>query len=156
MLYVQENPTNRPNFAINELAGNKLPNLYKLVELFGKNRVSALNLPSSTSKTLIEHRDVVLIGKNRKTYLLSLHKDSAKRSLMITDYRARDGINRTMFFDENIFEDSLKFTKARISTKAQSPSLSEQEQVAFLNELEEPLIDIQSTQRLPIATGRPK
>jgi len=36
MLCVQENPTNKPNFAINELAESKLPNLYKLIELLEK------------------------------------------------------------------------------------------------------------------------
>ena len=145
---MQENPTNKPNFAINELAGSKLPNLYKLVEQFGKNRVSALNLPASPSKTLIEHRDLVLIGINRKMYILSLCKDTQKQSLMIADFRTKQGITRTMFFDKTTFQESIKTIRAEASSKAQRSRLSEEEQIAFINELNEPMIDIKSTKEL--------
>jgi len=151
MLYVQENPTNKPNFAINELAGSRLPTLYRLIEQFGKNRITALSLPKSASKTLIEHRDLLIAnhpGRNRKMYILSLHIDGAKKSL-IADFRAKEEITRTMFFDGNTFQESIKVTRASTSDKSERSILSELEQVAYLNELKEPIIDLRATQELP-------
>ena len=155
MLYVQENPKNKPNFAINELTGRKFPNLYKLIGQFGKNRITSLNLPESASKTLIEHRDLVLIGTNRKKYMLSLYKSAERQSLMIADFRT-DGVNRTMFFDDANFQDSIKIERTGASNKAQRSRLSEVEQIAFLNELNEPMIDIKSTRELSKIASTPK
>ena len=151
---MKEDPTNKPNLTINELAGSKLPNLYKLIEQFGKNRVTALNLPASSSKTLIEHRDLVVIGTNRKMYILSLYKGAEKQSLMIADFRTKEEITRTMFFDGTTFQESIKITRAGTANKSQRFKLSEKEQIAFLNELKEPMINIKSTQELPITTSR--
>lgn len=156
MLNVEEDPTNKPNFAINELAGSKLLNLYKFIEQFGKNRVSALNLPASTSKTLIEHRDLVLVGTNRKMYILSLHRDEDKRSLMIADFRTKGGITRTMFFDGTTFQDSIKRERTGTSKQAQSSQLSKEEQLTFLNELKGLLVNVKATQELPIIPQRYK
>jgi len=147
MLYVQENPTNKPNFAINELACRKLPNLYKLVEQFGKNRIATLNLPNSASKTLIEHRDLVLIGTNRKRYILSLHKNAENQSMMVADFKS-ERIARTMFFEGTTFQESIKTESTGASNKAQRSRLSEQEQIAFISELNEPMIDVKSTRQL--------
>jgi len=92
----------------------------------------------------------VLTGTNRKKYILSLYKNEERQSLMIADFRAKEEINRAMFFDGTSFQDSIKIARTGTPYQTQRSRLSEQEQIAFINELNEPMIDIKSTRELSI------
>ncbi len=130
-----------------------LPRLRQLVNEQGVTRSILSKDPSAATDRLLvtPHKDIVLHveGSNQSYMLVSL--SDPNQSLMIADYRATEGrISRAMIFERSSIIASIRRKKVgnTITYEDGKITLSKEEQIALISEVENSQLDEQATQEL--------
>ena len=136
--------------ASDSLANSTLQRLYELVETQGVLRFTLSKGLSIDSKPVL-HKDLVLkTDETNKRYIISVIPDGKDSTLGIADFRVQEGIERALLFRGASCEVALKVQKngpIRVYELGQT-ELSQEEQVAFLNEVAKAQVDLETTQEL--------
>ena len=135
--------------ARDQAASQVLPGLYDLV---GEAGVNCLRFSRGLSldSEAIPHRDVVVSSTDEpnKRYVISV--TSRGNNLQIADFQLKEGTERGMLFRGTAFIESLKIQKSG-PFRTYEPGdikLSQEEQIAFLKEVESAQLDIEATREL--------